>query len=56
MNHTTQQNQSPAELDRAAGMQAFMDLRAQAKANGVQDLSPDEINEEIRKARNHEQE
>lgn len=36
---------------RAAGMQAFLTLRAQAQENGVQDLSLDEINEEIRKAR-----
>lgn len=35
----------------AAGMQAFLALRAQAQENGVQDLSLDEINEEIRKAR-----
>ncbi len=35
-----------------AGMQAFLALRAQAKENGVQDLSLDEINEEICKARN----
>ena len=34
-----------------AGMQAFLALRAQAQENGVQDLSLDEINEEIRKAR-----
>lgn len=40
--------------DRAAGMQAFVALRAQAKENGVQDLSLDEINEEIRKVRNGE--
>jgi hypothetical protein len=32
-------------------MQAFNELRAEAKKNGVQDLSLDEINEEIRQAR-----
>lgn len=36
---------------RTAGMQAFLSLRAQAQENGVQDLSLDEINEEIRKTR-----
>lgn len=36
---------------RAAGMQAFLTLRAQAQENGVQDLSLDEINAEIRKTR-----
>jgi len=33
------------------GRQAFMALRNEAKENGVQDLSLDEINEEIRKTR-----
>ena len=32
-------------------MEAFSALRAQAKENGIQDMSLDEINEEIRKAR-----
>ena len=32
-------------------MQAFMALRAEAKENGIQDLSLDEINEEIKQAR-----
>lgn len=36
---------------RAAGMQAFLALRAQAQENGVQDLTVDEINEEIRRTR-----
>ncbi len=34
-----------------AGMQAFLALRAEAKKNGVQDLTLDEINEEIRQVR-----
>lgn len=33
------------------GMRAFMELRAEAKENGIQDMSLDEINEEIRKTR-----
>lgn len=33
------------------GMQTFMALRDEAKKNGIQDLSLDEINEEIRMAR-----
>ena len=33
------------------GMNAFMALRAEAKKNGVRDMTLDEINEEIRKAR-----
>ncbi|MCD8045480.1 MAG: type II toxin-antitoxin system RelB/DinJ family antitoxin [Clostridiales bacterium] len=36
---------------KAAGMQSFLALRAQAQKNGVQDLSLDTINEEIRKTR-----
>ncbi len=43
--------QASETVSRAAGMQAFQALRAEAKKNGVQDLSLDEINEEIRKAR-----
>lgn len=39
------------EITRASGMQAFLALRAEAKKNGVQDLSLDEINEEIRQVR-----
>ena len=34
-----------------SGMSAFMALRAEAKKNGVQDMTLEEINEEIRKAR-----
>ncbi len=33
------------------GMKAFMALRAQAEANGLTDMTLDEINEEIRAAR-----
>ena len=33
------------------GLTAFYALRDEAKANGVQDMSLEEINEEIRKAR-----
>ena len=36
---------------RLSGVEAFNALRAQAKENGIQDMSLDEINEEIRKAR-----
>ncbi|MBQ8954997.1 MAG: type II toxin-antitoxin system RelB/DinJ family antitoxin [Clostridia bacterium] len=40
-----------SEVTREGAMRAFMALRAEAKANGVTDLSPDEIDEEIRRAR-----
>ena len=40
-----------AEPDRAPGMQAFLAMRAEAKKNGIQDMSLDEINAEIAKAR-----
>ena len=33
------------------GMNAFMALREEAKKNGIQDMTLDEINEEIRKTR-----
>ena len=39
------------KLTRSDGMRAFRDLRAEAKLNGIQDLTLDEINEEIRRAR-----
>lgn len=39
------------EATRENAINAFMKLRAQAKQNGVSDMSLDEINEEIRKAR-----
>ena len=42
------------KLTRSDGMQAFADLRAEAKKNGIQDLTLDEINEEIRRARSGE--
>lgn len=45
---------SPEIISREQGMHAFMALRKEAKQNGVQDLSLEEINEEIRKARNGE--
>ncbi|MDO5416596.1 MAG: type II toxin-antitoxin system RelB/DinJ family antitoxin [Lachnospiraceae bacterium] len=43
--------QASSDVSRASGMQAFMALREEAKANGVQDMSLEEINEEIRQAR-----
>lgn len=39
------------EISRTSGMQAFLALRAEAKQNKIQDLSLEEINEEIRQAR-----
>lgn len=36
---------------RMSGLDAFQALRAEARMNGLQDMSLDEINEEIRKAR-----
>ena len=39
------------EVTSASGMQAFLALRNEAKKNGIQDMSLDEINEEIRQAR-----
>lgn len=43
--------QASDEVSRASGMQAFLALRTEAKENGVQDLTLEEINEEIRKTR-----
>ncbi|KIR03058.1 DNA-damage-inducible protein J [Lachnospiraceae bacterium TWA4] len=43
--------QASSESARISGMKAFQDLRKQARENGIQDLSLDEINEEIRKSR-----
>lgn len=43
--------QASKELSRADGRRAFQQLRAEAKENGIQDLTLDEINEEIRKTR-----
>lgn len=42
--------QASEEVTRDSGMQAFLALRAEAKKNGVQDLTLEEINEEIRQA------
>ena len=39
------------EITRASGMKAFLSLRTEAQKNGVQALTLDEINEEIRQAR-----
>ena len=39
------------EITREKAMQAFLALREQAKENGLQDMTLDEINEEIRLAR-----
>jgi addiction module RelB/DinJ family antitoxin len=43
--------QASEDISRATGMQAFLALRDEAKKNGVQDLTLDEINEEIRQVR-----
>jgi addiction module RelB/DinJ family antitoxin len=43
--------QASQKVASAAGMQAFLDLRTEAKKNGVQDMTLDEINEEIRQTR-----
>ena len=43
--------QASEEVTRDSGMQAFLALRNEAKKNGIQDMSLDEINEEIRQAR-----
>ena len=43
--------QASEEVTRASGMQAFLALRTEAKKNGVQDMTLDEINEEIQRAR-----
>lgn len=42
---------SEPEITREKAMQAFMDLRSQAKKNGVQGITLEEINEEISKTR-----
>lgn len=41
-------------VTREKAMQAFLELRAKAKENGIQDMSLDEINEEIRLMRYEE--
>lgn len=43
--------QASKEVTRVSGMQAFLALRAEAKNNGVQNLTLDEINEEIQQTR-----
>jgi addiction module RelB/DinJ family antitoxin len=43
--------QASSEVTRASGAQAFQALRAEAKKNGVQDMTLEEINEEIRQTR-----
>jgi addiction module RelB/DinJ family antitoxin len=43
--------QASEEVTRASGMQAFLALRDEAKKNGIQDMTLDEINEEIQQAR-----
>ena len=40
-----------AEDDSMGGLEAFWALRAEARKNGLQDMTLDEINEEIRLAR-----
>ena len=40
-----------ADITRGGAMQAFLDLRKQAKENGVSDMSLEEINNEIALAR-----
>ena len=42
---------APAEKAKMSGREAFSALRAEAKAKELQDMTLDEINEEIRKAR-----
>lgn len=42
---------SEPTITRDGAMQAFMALRAQARDNGITDMSLDEINEEINLAR-----
>ena len=39
------------EIPREDAMKAFLALRQQAKQSGASDMTPDEINEEIRRAR-----
>lgn len=43
--------QAPKEVSRADGRKAFWALRTEAEKNGIQDLTLDEINEEIRQTR-----
>lgn len=45
---------SPAFTNRERGRNAFMALRQEAQENGIQDMSLDQINAEIKKARGEE--
>jgi addiction module RelB/DinJ family antitoxin len=51
---TTSNDLSETEMIRTRGMQSFLSLRQQAKESGLQGMSLDEINEEIRKMREGE--
>lgn len=42
---------SSREITREDGLQAFLALREEAKSNNIQDLTLDEINDEIHQAR-----
>ena len=44
------------DITREGAMRAFWELRAQARENGLQGMTQEEINEEIRKARSGENE
>ncbi|MCD8361830.1 MAG: type II toxin-antitoxin system RelB/DinJ family antitoxin [Lachnospiraceae bacterium] len=46
--------QASDDFTKQSGMRTFTALRAQAKENGVQDLTLDEINDEIHKSRYEE--
>ncbi len=43
--------QAPNKITHSIGLEAFMALREEAKQNNIQDMSLDEINEEIKQAR-----
>lgn len=43
--------QASAPLSLEDGRRAFLALRAEAKRNGLQDMTPEDINEEINQAR-----
>lgn len=42
-----EKNSPEAEVTREGALQTFMELRAQAKDNGISDMSLDDINREI---------
>lgn len=46
-----ERSSSEADVTREEALQAFMVLRAQAKENGISDMSLDDINREIELAR-----